>query len=286
MTWTNRYWDIVDHFYWEPKYLGLGSISQKHWIKNEDTVAVPKEMTNPTGPLYRRSRSGDDYWAYVRGLEETFNHIFDLTFAILPGSATCQILNSITNRQDSFCFRSIGREIRGRYHWPEQSNITTPDGFFVADEAITAVELKFDAKTSQDQLAKYLFLLVCEEQKTGERPNLDLIYIFNADAVRSFEQQIGRKPDEVDSALLRFLLAECKNSTVTDFLQGNQKHAASVLNRLAITCIDWSRFASALSDYADGFGDSDGDLTLYNLIAGLVHEIERHPLSGFSGGNS
>lgn len=75
--------DVVDHFYWAPQYIGLKSIPQRHWTIVGDTVSIPKDMISPKGPLYRRLRTGDEYWNYVRRQEETFNHIFDIIFAIL-----------------------------------------------------------------------------------------------------------------------------------------------------------------------------------------------------------
>jgi hypothetical protein len=78
MSWTKNYWDIVGEFYWVPSYLGLKSIPRRHWAIDGEMVSVPKEMTNTTGPLYRRVRSGREYWDFVRRQEETFNHIFNL----------------------------------------------------------------------------------------------------------------------------------------------------------------------------------------------------------------
>jgi len=91
MTWTKKYWDIVDQFYWTPNYLGLKSIPREQWTIEDGVVSIPRDMTNPNGPLYRRTRSGDEYWSFVRRQEETFNHIFDLAFAILPGDVVSDV---------------------------------------------------------------------------------------------------------------------------------------------------------------------------------------------------
>ena len=91
MSWTSKYWDAVDDFFWTPGYLGLESIGRKYWTIDGDMVSIPKTMTNPKGPLYRRVQSGDDYWNFVPRQEETFNHIFNLAFAVLPGDVADRI---------------------------------------------------------------------------------------------------------------------------------------------------------------------------------------------------
>src|SRR5690606_34319423 len=64
MSWTGAYWDLLERLYWSPQYLGLKSIPQDQWTVDGDTVSIPKDLTNKNGPLYRRIRSGDEYWTY------------------------------------------------------------------------------------------------------------------------------------------------------------------------------------------------------------------------------
>lgn len=277
--WTQTYWDIVDDFYWSPKYLGLDSVAKQHWVENGEFVSIPKTMTNPNGPLYRRTRFGSNYRSYVRRQEETFNHILNLVFAILPGDVISDLLNNISGRTGSYDFTSIGSEIRSRYHWKEQSNITTPDGFFIAEQVVSALEIKFDSPTSLDQLAKYILLMVCEEQKTGLREQLGLTYIFKGDAEATFERQIGVPSDKVDATLFNQMVAGIRSTTVASFLSKNSDAGRSVLDRLQLQCINWQEFSQVLTEYSKGLGSSPGDRTLSALLNGLVYEIEMHPLS-------
>jgi hypothetical protein len=46
-SWTRKYWEILDHLYWSPHYLGLKSIPQKHWTIDGGRVSIPRMMTNP-----------------------------------------------------------------------------------------------------------------------------------------------------------------------------------------------------------------------------------------------
>lgn len=217
MSWTEKYWDTVDHFYWAPQYIGLKSIPKKHWSIEEKTVSIPKEMTNPSGPLYRRTRKGQDYRDYVRRQEETFNHIFSLTFAILPGDVIGELLGNFTKTGCGHSYESMGRELRVRYGWGEHDNITTPDGFFIAERSVLAVELKFDARTSLDQLAKYAVLLTAEDGLGPKNRSLDLLYVFNRDPLTAFHQQAGFKHDAVGGHLFDALLGATNNATVSSF---------------------------------------------------------------------
>lgn len=279
MSWTTKYWDAVSQFYWSPQYLGLKSIPQRLWTVDGDTVSIPREMTNSEGPLYRRLRSGDDYWEYVRRQEETFNHIFDLTFAILPGDVVGDILNTLTSAGTGHVYKSFGRELSARFSWGEHDNITTPDGFFVAEDSILAVELKFNAKPSLDQLAKYVMLFVNEEMVGGQRANLDLLYIFNSDPDATFEKHVGVRPNSVGTDLLVDLAKSVSHKTVERFLQDHKSAFESALERINVHCIHWQDLSDALKRFTEKLSEKRGDRTLKRLIDGLRTEIADHPLS-------
>ena len=245
-----------------------------------DTVSVPKKMTNPKGPLYRRLRSGEDYSEYVHRQEEPFNHIFDLTFGVLPGDIVGDILNVFTSAGHGHSYESIGRELRTRHYWGEHDNIAQPDGFFVADKSILAIELKFKAKTSLDQLAKYILLFVAEQQIFDKwNSSLDLLYVFNTDPDASFEKQTGVNTQAVTEHMFEGLLASVRNKTAKQFLRDNESDVKDTLRRINVSCISWQDFSDALSAFSEKLKDGAGDRTLKRLISGLTTEIAEHPLS-------
>jgi hypothetical protein len=281
MSWTETYWDLLDRLYWSPQYLGLKSIPQTEWTIEGDKVSIPKAMTNKSGPLYRRIRSGDEYWRYVHRQEEVFNYLFDLIFAVLPGDAIAQVLHPITKADPQSEYQMFGAKLRTRYGSSHNSNVTTPDGFFVAPKSIVGIELKFNAKTSRDQLAKYLMLFAAEENLTGEREHLDLIFIFNRDPNATFKKHVGFETSDCHALPLERLTEAIQNSFASRFFRDNQARARSTLARLNVHCITWSEFAGHLSTFAmtiDANGGM-GDRTLKRLIDGLLTEINRHPLS-------
>jgi hypothetical protein len=282
MTWTQTYWDLLDHLYWAPQYLGLKSIPRKHWSVDGDRVSIPCEMTSPNGPLYYRLRRfGTDYRTYARRQEETFNHIFDIAFAVLPGDAIAELLNPFTQAGSSHNYEALGKTLWSRYGFGENSNVTVPDGFFVAERSVLAVELKFNAKTSLDQLAKYVMLFAAEEQHAGARPHLDLLYVFNCEPIPAFEEQVGLHPGAISDELFEPLLRSVKNHVVRALFRDKEDAIRGTLRRIRVHCISWGSLVEALEAFSGSLGSAKGtgDRTLKRLIDGLVHEIRQHPRS-------
>lgn len=279
MQWSDKYWDIVSDFYWVPSYLGLKSIPQKEWSVDDDKVTIPREMTNPSGPLYRRSRSGDEYWQYVKRQEETFNHIFDLTLSILPGDVISQILREFLSAQGLHEYELKGKSIRDEYPWIAGANVTTPDSFLVSAASIVAVELKFNARTSLDQLAKYVALIAGEELLNHERQYLDLLFIFPSNGARKFASQTTIDPSQFGSHCFDLLVSSTKNNIVKAFYEEEPDLVRSALNRIKISTISWADLAARLLTCQQALGNSEGDRTLHNLLSGLKSAIVNHPLS-------
>ena len=92
MKWNSKYWDIVDDFYWVPKYLGLQSIGRKKWTERDDLICIPSERVNRSGPIYTRVGNADENVGDLRRKEEILNHMFDLTFAIAGNSVVQELL--------------------------------------------------------------------------------------------------------------------------------------------------------------------------------------------------
>lgn len=283
-SWTRKYWEILDHLYWSPHYLGLKSIPQKHWTIDGDRVSIPRTMTNSKGPLYRRLRSGAEYWDFVRRQEEVFAHIFDLTFAVLPGDVVGDVLHPFVGVTARHAYESLGTQVRTRYGGGEHDNVTTPDAFLVAPEAILAVELKFDAKTSLDQLAKYLMLFTAEERLMGTRTDLNLLYVLNRDPRATLEKQLGFVATEIDETLFERLRDAVKNERVHKFLDEHSSAAKDTLRRLRVQGVTWQMLLDRLTELSRSLAHatSAGDRTLKRLIDGLISEIRDHPLAKLS----
>lgn len=282
-SWTKMYWDIVDQLYWAPQYIGMKSIPRKYWETSGERVSVPRSMTNPKGPLYRRFRSSKEFWPYIQRQEETFNHIFELVFSIMPGDAIADIFGCFVNTGELRDFEAHGREFSTRIGYGWLDNITTPDGFYTSSDSILAVELKFNAKTSLDQLAKYAMVITAEQRVSGKRRNQNLLYVFPTAPETSFREQTGLNHIDVDQDTLSVLESSPQNKTVRAFFAEHREEIGQCLRHLKISCISWTDFLSSLQAYSSCLGTTVGDRTLKRLVDGLIDEILVHPLSNAVG---
>jgi hypothetical protein len=210
-----------------------------------------------------------------------FAHIFDLTFAVLPGDVVGDVLHPLVGVTARHAYEALGTQVRTRYGGGEHDNVTTPDAFLVAPEAILAVELKFDAKTSLDQLAKYLMLFTAEERLTGTRTDLHLLYVLNRDPRATLERQLGIDTAAIDETLFERLRDAVKNERVRTFLNEHSSAAKDTLRRLRVQGITWQMLLDRLAEISQSLAQATGvgDRTLKRLIDGLISEIRDHPLA-------
>lgn len=277
--WTNSYWDMLYDLYWQPDYVGLKSIPQHHWLQTETTVTIPKSMVNLQGPLYRRTRKGSDYWRFVKSREETFNHIFTLALSILPGTFISKIFGTFCAIDKPENFQSLQRNTRQRYGWKDDANVTTPDILLVSPETILAVELKFNAPTSPDQLAKYIHILTLEHMLSPQPKTLKLLYILNKNPEKYLPHHIKQSLASIQTLTADDLLTFTNNSHTQNFIQQNPKIITYVLQNTTIYGTTWSDLRKELTKISKSLDTTEGDQTLTHIVAGLIHEIEVHPLS-------
>ncbi len=277
MSWPAKYWDALDQLYWSPQYLALGSIPPEHKRDDGDRISVPKEMTNAGGGLYRRTMKHRDFAEYAQKQEELFNHIFDITFAIAPSQVLTSIfgLPSINEKMET-----LGRDIRHRYS--KKGNLTSPDGFFVSANSLLAIELKFNAKTSRNQFAKYIYLICNEEQFSGPKTSLSLTFVFNSEPTKSLTKQLAWPTEDLSKISAQELTNWVKATEIREYLKENNRLVGSVLSKLKVQAIDWATLKANTDTYASTLGPSISDQTLQNLLNGFSSEIENHPLSNVS----
>jgi hypothetical protein len=279
MTWTKKYWEIIDYLYWVPSYIGLKSIPQKLWNEKEDMICIPKSKVNMSGPIYTRDKKIKDFMPYVRRIEEMFNNIFDLVFAILPEDVNAEIWSRCTGEEYKKPLKSFGLNIRPRYGWTEHENITQVDGYFISEETVLSVELKFNAKTSRDQLVKYIYLMMLEEKYAGKKKQVHLLYIFNKTPYESLQKQLDCAPENIADLNPRDLQMACKNKKVCRYVEEHFEDFQDILKRLKLFSMDYTEFTNVLSTFSKMQQDDVGGRTLKRLLEGLIYETEVHPLS-------
>ena len=275
-------WDAVEHFYWEPSHLGLASINQSRWGDDPELIQLPRSLIKNGGTIYTRAGTSKSNRLRVRSLEETLNHIFDITFAIAPDAVVGEILHRPLGIREEGPFQSIGREVSDRYGWGD-ANVTQQDGFFVSPTSAIGVELKLGATTSPIQVLKYLALIVLEELHSGRKEELGLLYVTPDDTSAAVFKQCGADEYGAMPALFWERIPPSKiNRTVKKLLALYPSQFEAALDRLQIGQRSWRELAHSCIVRAGLSCRFSNDKTLSRLLEGFVEAVVEHAGTGVS----
>lgn len=278
-TWPRAYWDAVDQFYWHPTYLGLGSIAQSKWKRSGNLVCIDESLTNKSGPLYRRVLNSKTYEPFLRAQEETFNHVLDIALAIVPPAEIGTLVSGFTSQKVEDEYHPIGRSLLERFGFRPSSNITQHDCYLLGAQSIACLELKFDSPTSLNQLAKYMWLCLKEEDFTGKKDRLDLVYIAPGNATRKIEKDLGFSLDELRFQDISRFTNSKTNKEIARSFEERFNCFEEIASRMKISAISWGEFKKVLETRISELKKNGQDKTLVRLYEGLVEEISRHPLA-------
>ena len=236
--WVDTYWDFLDTLYWEPELIGLKS-----------TVTDGKRT-------YRRQlKSYKEFAPHIQKSENPFNVIFEITFAILSPELNAQFFAELLGLTPGSLppMKLYSRKIRVEYGEKFLANTMTPDAYFLSSNssrpAVLAVENKFNARTSRDQFAKYLYRMFKEEDRlkgagySEPLPDLHLLYIYNRDPNAALFKELGGQAKDLQSS---DLVNAGTNPTVYRYLNEQQERISDALRRLRLFGTDWAAFASRL----------------------------------------
>jgi hypothetical protein len=236
-----------------------------------------------SGTLYTRIGTGESNKLRVRNLEQTLNHIFDITFAIASDAVTARLLFHPLGIDDTGPIESLGREVAARFGWGD-ANVTQQDGFFVTPKSVVGVELKLGAVTSPIQVLKYLAMMVLEEMQTGEKQHLGLLYVTPDDAPNGVFKQCGADASGAMSARFWEALPDAKiNSVLRNLLTSHADRFEHAGSRLVIAHRSWKDLAEegALIRH-ELTGGSPGEETLSRLLEGFIAAVVEHGGTGVS----
>ena len=278
--WTDTYWDVLEQLYWTPKYLGLKSVPRKLWQNVGDRVSIPADQTNKNGPLYFRVLSTTDYWPYIVRQEETFNHLLDLTLSILSPIDTIELLKPLCHFPDGIEVAPLGRSINDFLGWPSQANYTQPDVFLAGERALAMIEIKFNAKTSLDQVGKYIALAVRALEMGRPLSDISLTYVFpGPNPKESLSNQLGLSIEALRALDHTRLAMHVGNSALRAVLSANPRLTKKVLQDIRVNAINWDQVMVRLDTSIENASQDQGGRTYANLLSGLREAIETHPLS-------
>jgi 5-methylcytosine-specific restriction endonuclease McrA len=284
MSWERKYWDIVDNLYWAPSYLGLEGIPQKDWVTDGEMVCVPRSLVNSRGgPIYARKRTDVECAEWMRGQEDVLNHIFNITFAIAPDELLETLFCRPLGIRDRGPFQSAGREIAERYGWSRNENVTQQDGLFIGERTAIGVELKLESRSSLNQLAKYVALLVLEERVGGPRENLGLLFLLPEGALESHWRTFGITGAKVDASMFDAMQASGLKGKIKELFENDPDHVKSVLSRMKLAAESWSSFRTEILAVIAALNPATaGDQTLQRLMAGFLAQLEGHRGTGLT----
>jgi len=279
MAWNNVFWDAIDGLYWEPKRLGLKSIPREGKIVSDDGVFVPKDYLNFSGGLYRRvGTAKENIRAIKQSSENSLNDIFDLTLAIGSDHIRKRLVFDPLQIEEAGRTKVVGKNISAHFAWPkENENLTQHDGFYIGPNSSVCVELKLDASSSLDQVAKYAFLQKEEEHRRGSAASLGLLYIVPESKRSVFKNKYVDGKESVIQSILDVENPVSRNSAINMKISDDVEGFRSVLNRMNISVISWRDIATALEELIEHHGtNSSGDRTAARLLEGLLSQIGMH----------
>jgi len=276
MTWQKKYWDAVDQFYWTPKHLGLNSIPKSEWGDDPENIVIQRSMLAKDASLYTRVGKAKENALRMQGLEETLNHIFEITFGIASDAAISEIIFRAVGLLDEGPFERIGREASIRYRWGNK-NVTQQDAFFVSPVSLLGIEMKLGSTTRPEQVVKYLCLVLMEEMLSGRRSSVGLLYITPYQAETVWKQAGATNTGILPLDFITTFDSGKLNSYLQNFYLDNQLALLDLACRFQMTHISWSELIARCSSVAAALdGGHSGDATLARLLNGFIDAIKNH----------
>ena len=281
--WNDAYWGIQSQFYWDPTLIGLDSVSAKNCVQENGHLLLPLDAIRTDGSIYWRRRGEDAASTKLRlhRLEVVLNHCFNIMSAIAPDEVLQQLLLHPLGFDEPDSFTPVGDQLWRRYGWSESANVTQPDGLFLGDQSVVAVELKLDATTDAAQVLKYATLLAMEEKLSGPKERLGLLYIVPEHYRPALWKKISLSGPAIDRTYMQHLSLIKPGNVLNAFIRENQDLLASVLDRMALQVISWRDVLALFRKIEAGLDLSHrGDQTLGRLLAGFCAQLEAHQKTG------
>ena len=275
--WISKYRDIVEDFYWVPIYLGLKSTKV---TKRDGLISIPAEQVT-TSRVYTRVGNWEDTLRDLERKEEILNHIFDLTFAVAGASVVRELLIKPLGFEDRGPFESFGREVRHLYQWGDD-DLTQQDGLLVSHSSIVGVELKTGARSSPEQILKYALLMCCEENRSGRKSNVGLLYIVPESSRAGLWRQCGVSAGgQIDASFLDNAPRKKLDVWLNKLGWLDESAFKSVLDRLHLAVISWTELDHAMAEITNRMDTDDpGDQTLMNLLTGFHSQLAKQEGTG------
>ena len=277
MAWNDRYWDAISNLYWNPPYLGWSKTLKlpSRWARSESVSVPVSEIARGAHALYSRTPMSDESLRQaLSSKEEILNHIFSITFAIAGDGIIRKLLLNPAGIEDDGPFRSFGKEIDSENAVAKIYQSSQPDALFVSPISILAVELKLATRSSVQQIAKYVALMLMIEEEIGVRNNLDLLFVVRHRDVEDHWMSMGLSGPSTDA---KRLIEGASNQVIRGLLLKNADRVSDLLNRLQMRVVSWSILHDDIVALLQTLDCSDvGQQTIFRLLDGFRSQLKSH----------
>lgn len=251
--WNTNYYEIIQDYYWEPQHIDRAKREHPKYGNDKQVL-----------------------W-HIHQMEVSLNHLLALFFSLTPRDFIHRLECSAFGSHSSADFRQVSLfELRATYrHDPTQ-----PDVFLVAADRCLSIEVKIDAKSSLEQVAKYALLHLDFAKRNGiPTDGSRLIYLTPRPVSQTWKEKfLG--VSAMRSALTAFdfaaLLAKAKVSSAI-----TAEELRAVALAMPVAHLSFTDFYRLTAEYAatipsDAKPATD---TVAKLFDGLLHELRfRHSM--------
>jgi len=250
--WNADYYDIVEHSFWAPGSMGR----------------TPKQNVKPREVLRSLRRN-----------EDPLNHVLMMFFRLAPKDFTRTLF-------DRWCLETATPEfqIQNRYQIDALLGVgfTQPDLFFVHPDISFMIEMKVDAKSSADQVLKYVVLSHLESKRHGTTKPMRLCYLGKC-GVEAIFKGSPSSPNEIMDRVQKLNRAEYRQRwkflddadwAAIDARLASMKLIFKTYQDLDLLLTEYEANLKSDSPYADTvaelFKGVRGELRCRRLVHGLV----------------
>ncbi|MEQ8621331.1 MAG: hypothetical protein RLO01_09070 [Thalassobaculaceae bacterium] len=277
--WDSKYHDIVTRYFWAPSDFDLKSIK----LNKEQRIYLTEQGLIPRGQARIYARAGGAIRTTldrVHTTEEPLNDILNIFLGIAPDNVLSSMFFDPLGFIEDGVIQSVGREIADRFGFG-RSNVTQPDGFLLSRSSAVFLEIKTGSNSSPSQLLKYLALAVLEEQVSGRKRQLGLLFITPRSEGAHFWPQLGLHGPEIPDGHISRPGGTELNPHVSSILENSRKHMESVASRIALAHLSWTDLVKQIDAMVAATDQqSPGGQAITRLLSGLRHAIVCHRRTG------
>ena len=277
MSWNKKYIEFIERIFWTPKYIGLKPIGTVKDLNIDAGAKLKLTEADSKKSLYVRRENIDALKQRLPHWEEILNEAFNFTFAIAPDAIISRLFFKQIGFSDTGPFSSLSiRDVARILGWGEK-NVTQHDGLFISNASILNIELKIAAKSSSDQILKYLCLTSELAKQNPNIKNFGLLFIAPKQDGNSFWTKCDLEGPAIDKGFLKRALERKHNKFVKDILNTNAASVENIAARMKIKFLSWNDLLFEIEKIVSELNhDHIGDQTLIRLLDGFRNQLKWH----------